>query len=112
MTNKYSATELFNNKLPSLLVKHADTVKKVGTRFQVNITGVGSWHLNLTSTGPTCKAEEKPADLSITLDENTFQKLLENPNNAMGLVFSGKLKTTGNIFSATKLNSILSLLTD
>jgi putative sterol carrier protein len=103
--------KLFNDELPAALAKHADDAKTVGAKFQLNITGPGGgeWNIDVTSSGPTCKPGSGPADCSMTLSDEDFQKLLENPQaNGMQLYFSGKLKMTGNPMLAVKLQKLFS----
>ena len=99
--------KLFNEELPAALTKNADDAKTIGAKFQMNITGEGSWHIDVTSTGPSCEPGEKPADCSITIAAEDFQKLVENPQaNGMSLFFAGKLKVQGNQMLAMKLNKL------
>jgi putative sterol carrier protein len=103
--------KLFNDELPAALAKHADDAKTVGAKFQLNITGPagGEWNIDVTASGPTCKPGSGPADCTMTLSDEDFQKLLENPQaNGMQLYFSGKLKMTGNPMLAVKLQKLFS----
>ena len=86
-----------------------DDAKSVGAKYQMNITGEGNWNIDLTPTGPSVKAGEGPADCTITIASEDFQKLYENPQaNGMPLFFAGKLKVVGNQMLAMKLNKLLS----
>jgi putative sterol carrier protein len=100
--------KLFNDDLPAQLSKNADDAKTIGAKFQINITGEGAWHIDVSSSGPSCEPGEKPADCTITIAAEDFQKLLENPQNGMQLFFAGKLKVAGNPMLATKLNKLFS----
>ena len=71
--------KLFNTELPEALSRNADEAKSINAKYQMNITGAGSWHLDLTSAGPSVTAGEKPADCTITVASEDFQKLYENP---------------------------------
>ncbi|MCL2447510.1 MAG: SCP2 sterol-binding domain-containing protein [Polyangiaceae bacterium] len=105
--------KLLNDDLPAALAKHADDAKTVGAKFQLNITGPtgGEWNVDVTSTGPTCKPGQGPADCTMTLSDEDFQKLLENPQaNGMQLYFSGKLKMSGNPMLAMKLQKLFSYI--
>ena len=47
------------------------------------------------------------ADCTITITDEDFQKLVENPQaNGMQLFFAGKLKVTGNQMLAMKLQKL------
>ncbi len=99
--------KLFNEELPAALKKNADDAKQIGAKYQMNITGEGAWHIDVSSTGPSCEPGEKPADCTITIAAEDFQKLVENPQqNGMQLFFAGKLKVQGNQMLAMKLNKL------
>src|SRR5882672_8006552 len=81
----------------------------IGAKYQMNITGPtgGEWNVDVSSSGPACKPGTGPADCTITITDEDFQKLVENPQpNGMQLFFSGKLKVTGNQMLAMKLQKL------
>ena len=99
--------KLFNEELPAALEKNKDDAKTIGAKYQMNVTGVGEWNIDVSDTGPFCKPGEGPADCTITIAEEDFQKLVENPQaNGMQLFFAGKLKVTGNQMLAMKLQKL------
>ena len=99
--------QLFNETLPAALAKNADDAKTIGAKYQMNITGEGSWFIDVSATGPKCEAGEHPADCTMTIASEDFQKLIENPQqNGMQLFFAGKLKVAGNQMLAMKLNKL------
>jgi putative sterol carrier protein len=100
--------KLFNEELPAALEKNAEDAKTIGAKFQMNITGEGEWFIDVSSTGPACKAGTgEGADCTITIAAEDFQKLVENPQaNGMQLFFAGKLKVTGNQMLAMKLQKL------
>ena len=101
--------KLFNEDLPAALEKNAEDAKTIGAKYQMNVTGEGEWNIDVTSTGPACKAGTADADCTITIAAEDFQKLLENPQaNGMQLFFAGKLKVTGNQMLAMKLQKLFS----
>jgi putative sterol carrier protein len=101
--------KLFNEDLPAALAKNAEEARTIGATYQMNITGEGSWFIDVSATGPKCEPGEKPADCTITIAAEDFQKLLENPQaNGMPLFFAGKLKIGGNNMLAMKLNKLFS----
>jgi putative sterol carrier protein len=103
--------KLFNEEFPAALAKHADDAKGVGAKFQLNITGPtgGEWHIDASPSGPSCKPGSGPADCTMTLSDEDFQKLFENPQaNGMQLYFAGKLKIAGNPMLAAKLQKLFS----
>jgi len=100
---------LFNEQLPAALARNPDEAKSINAKFQMNITGAGSWFLDLSSTPPTVAQGEKPADCTITISADDFQKLQENPSSGMQLFFAGKLKISGNQMLGMKLQKLFSL---
>jgi putative sterol carrier protein len=104
--------KLFNEELPTQIAAHPDAAKQIGSKFQINITGEGGgeWFIDASETGPSATAGNKPADCTITLAVEDFQKLLENPQaNGLQLFFGGKLKIAGNPMLAQKLGKLFSL---
>jgi putative sterol carrier protein len=101
--------KLFNEQLPEILARNSDEAKAINAKYQINISGAGSWHLDLTSSGPSVSAGEKPADCTVALSADDFQKLRENPAAGMQLFFAGKLKISGNQMLGMKLQKIFSL---
>jgi putative sterol carrier protein len=101
--------QLFNEQLPKGLANNADDAKTIGAKFQINVTGAGEWHIDVSSTGPSCKPGSGDADCTITISAEDFQKLMENPQaNGMQLFFAGKLKVAGNQMLAMKLQKLFS----
>jgi putative sterol carrier protein len=103
--------KLFNDQLPTALTKNAEDAKTIGAKFQMNITGPsgGEWNIDVSASGPSCKPGSGDADCTISITDEDFQKLVENPQaNGMQLFFSGKLKVTGNQMLAMKLQKLFS----
>jgi putative sterol carrier protein len=103
--------KLFNEMLPAGLAKNAEDAKTIGAKFQINITGPtgGEWNIDVSSTGPVTKKGTGDADCTITISDEDFQKLVENPQaNGMQLFFAGKLKVSGNQMLAMKLQKLFS----
>lgn len=105
--------KLFNEELPALLTKNADTAKQMGAKFQINITGEGGgeWFIDASDSGPKAvKGNPGGAEVTISLSAEDFQKLHENPQaNSMQLFFAGKLKVTGNQMLAMKLPKLFAM---
>ncbi len=99
--------KLFNDELPAALGRNADDAKTIGAKYQMNVTGEGEWNIDVSATGPACKPGSGPADCTITIASEDFQKLVENPQaNGMQLFFAGKLKVAGNQMLAMKLQKL------
>jgi putative sterol carrier protein len=99
---------LFNEALPAALQHNAEDAKTIGAKYQINIPGEGEWNIDVSSTGPVCKSGTGPADCTITIAPDDFQKLFENPASGMQLFFAGKLKVAGNQMLAMKLQKLFS----
>lgn len=99
--------KLFNEELPAALAKNAEEAKAIGAKYQLNITGEGEWNIDVSSTGPSITPGTGPADCTITIAADDFQKLKENPQaNGTQLFFAGKLKVDGNTMLALKLQKL------
>jgi putative sterol carrier protein len=74
----------------------------------MNITGSGEWFIDVSESGPSIKSGNPGgADCTLTISEEDFQKLQENPQaNGMQLYMSGKLKVAGNPMLAMKLQKL------
>src|ERR1700730_6124365 len=97
--------KLFNEDLPAALAKNAEDARTIGAKYQMNITGEGSWFIDVSPTGPKGQPGGRRADCTMTIAAEDFQKLFENPQqNGMQLFFAGKLKVAGNQMLAMKLN--------
>jgi len=101
--------KLFNEELPAALAKNAAEAKTMGAKYQMSISGPtgGEWNVDVSESGPSCKPGTGPADCTIQITDEDFQKLVENPQaNGMQLFFSGKLKVAGNQMLAMKLQKL------
>lgn len=70
-----------------------------------------AWHIDLKQTGTVNTGEApagKKADVTLSLSDENFGKLVEGKTKAQQLFMSGKLKIKGNIMKATKLEPVLS----
>jgi putative sterol carrier protein len=103
--------KLFNDELPVALAKNAEDAKTIGAKFQMNVTGPGGgeWNIDVSPSGPSCKPGTAEADCTITIADDDFQKLMENPQaNGLQLFFAGKLKVAGNQMLGMKLQKLFS----
>lgn len=102
--------KLFDEELPGALTRNAEDAKSIGSKFQLNVTGSGAWFIDVSDSGPSITAGEPGgADCTLTVSEEDFQKLYENPQqNGMSLYMGGKLKVQGNPMLAMKLQKLFS----
>ena len=103
--------KLFNEDLKSALERNPAEAKKIGGVYQLNITGAGSWGIDLSKDAPTVTEGTIPnPGVTIDIAESDFQTLYANPQaEGMKLFFSGKLKVKGNQMLAMNLTKLLSL---
>ena len=103
--------KLFNEDLPAQLAKNPDGVKAIGGKFQFNITGDGGeWFIDASDTGPSVTPGQGPADITITIAAEDFEKLQENPQtNGMALFNEGKMMIQGNAMLGMKLGKLFTI---
>ncbi len=101
--------KLFNEDLPGAMERNKADALAIGAKYQMNVTGAGEWFIDCTATGPSCTAGTNTADCTITLADEDFQKLYDNPQAGMQLYMGGKLKVAGNPMLAMKLQKLFAL---
>lgn len=106
-----SATELFEEILPKLLVAHAQEAKSLGGVYGIKLEGpaAGEWTINLQKETPSVEKGLHGAQCTVLLQEQDFFALLQNPTMAMNLFLQGKIKVEGNSMLALKIQKLLSL---
>ncbi len=104
--------KLFNEDLTQALANRAEEARKIGSKYQMNITGDGggSWTIDLVSNPPVIAAGVA-TDVGVTIDvaHADFQTLVADPGAGMKLFFSGKLKVKGNQMLAMNLQKLFAL---
>ena len=97
----------FSEYLPNKLEKNPDLASSVNQIYQFDIGGAGTWTVDLTSgTGAVSEGAHDDAGCTITCAEADFEGLLDNPQSAMMLMTTGKLKIS-NLMAAMSLQKIL-----
>ena len=107
-----TATEMFNEKMPTVLAANGDKFKGINEVFRFVITGDdgGTWTLDLKSTPPTCtEGAEGSATCTIEISLENFQALVGNLMLAMQFM-SQKKMTIDNPMAAMKLQKVFPLL--
>lgn len=104
---------LFNEKIPAALARKGDEARKIGGKYQLNISGEGggNWTIDLVSNPPT-SAAGTVTDAQVTIDvaATDFQTLVSDPSAGMKLFFAGKLKVKGNQMLAMNLQKLFKLM--
>jgi len=98
--------EFFSEYLPAKVKNDPSLAADANAIFQFDIEGAGSWVLDLTGEGTVVEGTHESAGCVITSDKGTWEKILDNPAEAMKMFMFGKLKAS-NIGLATKLQKIL-----
>ncbi len=102
--------KLFNEDLKGAVGRNPADAKKIGGVYQLNVTGAGTWTIDLASDPPgvTEGAAANPG-CTIEIAEPDFQTLYSEPKEGMKLFFAGKLKVKGNQMLAMNLQKLFSL---
>ncbi|KAK9447605.1 SCP2 sterol-binding domain-containing protein [Limtongia smithiae] len=89
-------------------------IKQGGAIFAFTITNKSgqteSWYLDLKTTGAVGKGvapDGKKADVTLSLSDENFQKLINGKLDAQKLFMRGQLKIKGDLMKATKVKGIL-----
>ena len=97
----------FSEYLPKKLEKNPDLAGTVNQIYQFDITGSGTWTVDLTEgIGSVAEGGHDNPGCTITCAEPDFESLLDNPSSAMMLMTTGKLKIS-NLMAAMSLQKIL-----
>ena len=75
--------------------------------FQYDIEGAGSWQVKVTD-GTSTLTQGTPDDASVTLatDPDTLKAVLSGEMDGMQAFMSGKIKASGNLMLAMRLNDL------
>jgi hypothetical protein len=107
-----SAKDVFDTKIPQVLKKFPEKAREINAVYCMKITGSGGgeWTVNLTADPPTCvKGSTDDAQCAITMANEDFEAMLENPQLGMQLYFQGKLQVVGDPMLATRIQKLLKL---
>lgn len=102
-----STAEFFEKFLPEKIAANPGLQASVKNSIQFDVGGAGTWTLDLSSAPGEVKAGpiENPGCV-ITVGQADWEKLLDNPGQAMQLFMMGKLKAS-NVALALQLQKIL-----
>ncbi|MCJ1415506.1 hypothetical protein MMC32_001838 [Xylographa parallela] len=109
-----AAFDVINSSLQSDDAERKSAVKAAQAIFVFvlkNTQGeTESWYLDLKDKGEVGKGEApegSKADVTLSLSDDDFGKLVAGKTQAQRLFMSGKLKVKGNVMKATKMEPIL-----
>jgi putative sterol carrier protein len=102
--------KLFDTDFTAWVAANSESAKRIGAKYQFNITGEGGgqWFLNLSSTGPKVeRASGQRTDCTITISATDFETLWANPYAGESMYYAGKLWISGDEMLAMSLRDIL-----
>ena len=97
----------FSEYLPNKISNKPDLVDEMGAVIVFDIDGAGGWTVNLKDApGAVTEGLTPGADCTVSCTADTFEKVLTNPNSAMMLFATGKLKVS-NMQIGMKLGKVM-----
>ena len=101
--------EYFEEKLPKLLEEHPEKAKSINAIYQFDISGDagGTWTVDLTENPGVSAGASESAQCTVSASDNDFVDLLTGKLNAQMAFLQAKLKISGEIGLALKLQGIL-----
>ena len=85
----------FAEYLPKKLADKPTLVDEMNAVIVFDIDGAGSWTVNLKDApGAVSEGMHDGSDCTVSCSADTFEKVLTNPNSAMMLFATGKLKVS------------------
>ncbi|MCJ1245929.1 hypothetical protein MMC30_003133 [Trapelia coarctata] len=109
-----AAFDAISSSLKSDDAERKDAVKKGNAIFAFTLKNsqgeTDNWYIDLKDKGVVAKGEApegKKADVTLSLSDEDFGKLVGGKTQAQRLFMSGKLKVKGNVMKATKMEPIL-----
>jgi len=85
----------FAEYLPQKIEGKPSLVDEMNAVIVFDIDGAGSWTVNLKEApGTVSEGSHDSSDCTVTCSADTFEKVLTNPNSAMMLFATGKLKVS------------------
>ncbi|MCJ1484178.1 hypothetical protein MMC06_004346 [Schaereria dolodes] len=108
------AFDAINSSLKSDDAERKDAVNKGKAVFAFTLKNTAgeteSWYIDLKEKGEVAKGdapEGKKADVTLSLSDEDFGKLVAGKTQAQRLFMSGKLKIKGDVMKATKMEPVL-----
>ena len=101
----------FETEIHDKIAADPEKAKLVGAIYLFKITGEGGgeWTVNLKDDPGVKPGDLGNADCTFELSAEDWDRLRGNPEAGMQMYFQQKLKVTGNIMLATKLQQIFGL---
>jgi len=97
----------FSEYLPNKIATKPGLVEEMGAVIVFDIDGAGGWTVDLKDApGGVSEGIVAGADCTVSCSADTFEKVLTNPNSAMMLFATGKLKVS-NMQIGMKLGKVM-----
>jgi putative sterol carrier protein len=90
------------------LESRVDPAKAAGmaASYRFEIEGAGSWHVDVDDGKVTVTENGGDADCTISTSDETFMKIANGEQNPTAAYMSGKLKVSGDMGQAMKLQKL------
>ena len=101
-------TESARQFFEGLEARAADSSKAAGLNasYLFDIDGAGKWTVRVVDGKVGVSESEEPADTTISASEETFVKIINGEQNPTTAFMTGKLKVSGDMGNAMKLQQL------
>lgn len=93
-------------ELTTYLKSRADEAPVMDLSIKLHLKGDGVIHVNSRGAKNVVSNEDLPADCTVSVTPENFQKLIKGKLNPMMAVMTGKLKIDGDMSVAMKLKDL------
>ncbi|MCS6797062.1 MAG: SCP2 sterol-binding domain-containing protein [Myxococcota bacterium] len=99
----------FEKDIQGRIAANPDAARTVGAIYLFRITGDdgGTWTVNLKDDVGVKAGDQGNAECTLEMAAEDWRTIRTTPSAAMQLYFQGKLRVSGNVMLATKLQQIL-----
>ncbi len=98
--------KLLLERLKPALERNAEEARTLGGVYELRLSGVRTFTLDLSRPQPTVYEGSGTPDVVLALSESDFQRLYNDPSEAMALFGEGKISASGDLQRALLLNRI------
>ncbi|KAJ3579805.1 hypothetical protein NPX13_g760 [Xylaria arbuscula] len=106
-----AAFDAINESLAASEADRKDAIKQASGVYAFTLKNKAgeteSWHIDLKEKGAVGSGIGNSPDVTLSLSDDDFGKLVSGKANAQRLFMSGKLKIKGNVMKSTKLDPVL-----
>lgn len=104
--------EIFEEDLPKGIAEHSDKAKEINAIYQFDITGEGggTWVIDLTKDAEwVTEGASDAAQCTIEVSGEDWLGIMSGELNAMQAFMMGKLRVSGDMALATRLQSLFEM---